>query len=525
MRSGPAGLRVELVNAFSRPFDNVVAAARSCYSPTAVTAEMVSGELIEDPRKRQRAEIRRDELAYSIYEAGHHTTYQHAHFQFIIEGISRLALWSFLHAHPFYNSEQVSQRYVPVDTSAVYVPPALGGQARTFFLSAIRRAHQAYGVLSQNLEPVARAAVLRQFPSLAKPAHAARLDRLTRQRIQEVARYVLPLATTAHLHHTVSVLTLFRYYRACRHPDAPEELRNLTRAMVRLVLDFDPNFSKVLEEPLEALPVSLSLTGAEYAPGHVAAYRKEFDGRLGPLSSLLLSDPLHLRTSIAAGVRAVLCQPANALGTEDALRLVLDPARNTLLAETLNLTTLDPLSRSLNQASVTFATKLSHTADSQNQRHRMVPGARPVLAAAIDDQPDYVVPSLVQGDERLRRRFEDHMEQAWASVTWLRRHGPDPSLASYLLPNAVAVRLVETTDLLHLHHKMRMRLCWNAQEEIRRAAWQQAMQIAQADPLIGSFLLPPCGIRRAAGKTPYCPEGDRFCGTPVWKLSLGEQKP
>ena len=77
-------LKVELVNAFTKPFDNVVAAARSCYSPAPVKAEMVSGELIEDPSARQRAEIRRDELAYSVYEAGHHTTYQHAHFQFII---------------------------------------------------------------------------------------------------------------------------------------------------------------------------------------------------------------------------------------------------------------------------------------------------------------------------------------------------------------------------------------------------------------------------------------------------------
>ena len=84
---------------------------------------------------------------------------------------------------------------------------------------------------------------------------------------------------------------------------------------------------------------------------------------------------------------------------------------------------------------------------------------------------------------------------------------------------------METGELIHFHHKMRMRLCWNAQDEIRKAAWEQAMQVAAADPLIGSYLLPPCGIRFAAGKTPYCPEGNRFCGTPVWRLSLQEQRP
>lgn len=520
-----AGLKVALVNAFDRPFDNVVAAARSCYSPTPVTAEMASGELIDDRQKRRQAQLRRDELAYSIYEAGHHTTYQHAHFQFVIQGISRLALWSFLHAHQFYNSEQGSQRYVPVSASAVHIPPALGGHAKSFFVNAVRRAHAAYLSLAKRLEPVARAAVLRQFPALAKPVHARRLERLVRHRVQETARYVLPLATTTHLHHTISLLTLFRYYRACRQPDVPEELSTLASTMIKLVLELDPNFRKVLEEPLESLPVGLSLTVPEATPGQVAAYRREFDGRLGPLSSLLLSDPFQLRPGVAAGVRAVLSQPQTMLNDEDAIRRVLDPARNPLLAETLNLTTVDPLSRSLHHATVTFATKLSHTADSQNQRHRMVPGARPVLAAVIDDQPDYIVPGLVRQDESLLSSYQALMDQTWAAVTWMRRNGPDPALASYLLPNAVAVRVVETGDLLHFHHKMRMRLCWNAQEEIRRAAWQQAMQIAQADPLVGSFLLPPCGVRRAAGRTPYCPEGDRFCGTPVWKLSLGEQKP
>jgi hypothetical protein len=205
--------------------------------------------------------------------------------------------------------------------------------------------------------------------------------------------------------------------------------------------------------------------------------------------------------------------------------MVLDPGQNPLLAETLNLSTLDPLSRSLHQVTLTFATKLSHTADSQNQRHRMVPGARPVLAAVTGDEPDYTVPDLIAGDEALLERYTRAMHEAWRAASWLRRHAPNPALASYLLPNAVTVRLVETSDLLHFHHKMRMRLCWNAQEEIRKAAWEQAIQITRADPLIGGFLLPPCGIRRAAGRTPYCPEGERFCGTPVWRIALEEQHP
>jgi hypothetical protein len=38
--------------------------------------------------------------------------------------------------------------------------------------------------------------------------------------------------------------------------------------------------------------------------------------------------------------------------------------------------------RALQHANYTFAKKISHTADSQDQRHRMVPGSRPLLTLA-----------------------------------------------------------------------------------------------------------------------------------------------
>ena len=45
------------------------------------------------------------------------------------------------------------------------------------------------------------------------------------------------------------------------------------------------------------------------------------------------------------------------------------------------------------------------------------------------------------------------------------------------MPNAVALRFHESTDLLNLHHKLRMRLCYNAQEEIWRASRDEAEQV------------------------------------------------
>jgi hypothetical protein len=51
---------------------------------------------------------------------------------------------------------------------------------------------------------------------------------------------------------------------------------------------------------------------------------------------------------------------------------------------------------------------------------------------------------------------------------------------------------------------------------------EEASQIREVHPAIGRFLLPPCGHRELAGSKPYCPEGDRYCGIPVWKLDLDD---
>src|SRR3989338_11102612 len=86
---------VKLANYFPNAFDNAVAAAKTCYSSRVITAADVS--------KDERAQQQRDEIAESIYKAGHHTTIQHATFQFVLSCVSRQFIWSFLHSHPFYN--------------------------------------------------------------------------------------------------------------------------------------------------------------------------------------------------------------------------------------------------------------------------------------------------------------------------------------------------------------------------------------------------------------------------------------
>ena len=107
----------------------------------------------------------------------------------------------------------------------------------------------------------------------------------------------------------------------------------------------------------------------------------------------------------------------------------------------------------------------------------MTPASRPCLPAYLSDAPDYVTPALVLDDDEIRRAYDTSMARSWEAIGKLKALGVSDEDRAYLLPNAVALRFTESADLLHLHHKLKMRLCYNAQEEIWRASRDEALQI------------------------------------------------
>ncbi len=500
--------RVRLVHAFDRPFENVVATARTCYSAKGIVTEDQASARPE----------RRDAIARSIYEAGHHTTFQHAHFQFSLENVSRQFLWTFLHSHPFYNSEQVSQRYVEVKAGTYAVPP-MGPAEREIFERQARRQQEAYRKLTELLTPLAAERYFGLFPGRTRGDGRARYAGAVQKRAQEIARYVLPVATFAYLYHTVSGVTLFRYWRLCESLDAPSEQREVVGRMVEEVLRHDPLYERVLQDPipLDETPESLLFQGSAAPRRADSSFRREFDAELAGRVSRLVDWKANNEEVLASAVREIAGVPRAALSDDDAIRLVLDPSRNRLLGETLTLTTHGKLSRALFHPSYTFRKKLSHTADSQDQRHRMTPGSRPALPAYLSEEPDYVVPMLVPEVPEAEALYRETMDQTWEAIGALRARGVAEEYAAYLLPNAVAIRFTESADLLNLHHKFAMRLCYNAQEEIWRASLDETMQIREVNPRIGPWLLPPCTLRHLATVRPVCPEGERFCGVVVWR--------
>jgi len=129
--------RVTLRSYFEKPFDSAIAAARTCYAPRIISPDEIT--------EKQRVAI-----GATTFNGGHHTVFQHAHFEFGLENVSRHFVWNFLHSHPFYNSEQQSQRYVRLDKVQAFVPP-LPDHAHETYVRAIERGWESYRVLGEKL--------------------------------------------------------------------------------------------------------------------------------------------------------------------------------------------------------------------------------------------------------------------------------------------------------------------------------------------------------------------------------------
>ncbi len=131
-----------------------------------------------------------------------------------------------------------------------------------------------------------------------------------------------------------------------------------------------------------------------------------------------------------------------------------------------------------------------------------------------------VVPELIAAVPEARALFDEMNAKTWRTIETLLDAGVAEEMALYLLPNAFPVRFLESGDLLHLHHKWVHRLCYTAQEEIWRASKEETLQVKGVHPALAEHIQPPCTLRKRAGITPFCPEGPRYCGVPVWKMEL-----
>ena len=501
---------VKLLAYTDEPYNLSVASARSCYSPHLIYTDQVR----EKPKQR-------DRIARSIFEAGHHTPFQHPTFIFGLENISRQVVWSFFHSHPFYNSEQSSQRYNVLNEANVFVPP-LEGRALEVYEEAILDAWNAYNMLSDLLMD-------QNFNLMSKIGEVKgqtekQIMTETEKKAIEMARYVVPVAAFTSMVHTISAIEFYRYVRMMNTGDTPYENRQIIPKMVDAVNEVDPELLEKLQVEAmgqgDLLEERLAEQVKQNRNGDPRVAPEDFDKQLDGKLARLVSYTTNAEEIVANSIRQVIGAGKAEMSDNELLEFVLNPATNPFLMDTLNTWHHSPVMRSLYHSSYTFIKKLSHTADSQDQRHRAVPGSRPLMTHNHTDKPDFITPEVIQENQQALELYCETMDKLWKAKNELIDLGVPTEFALYVLPNATAIRFTESGTLLGLMHKWRMRTCFLAQREIYDASMDELLQVRDVHPRLAYFIGPPCVMRDGLVEPEPiegpCPEGSRYCGVQVW---------
>jgi len=484
------GPRVVLRNWFNKPFDDAIAAARTCYSSRVISTE----EVTEKQRKN---------IGKSTYEGGHHTIFQHATFEFAIEGVSRNLVHE-LHSHPFYNTSQSSQRYVKLKEVRATILP-LKGRNLKIYKDGITRAWERYDELTEIL--------LKKLIEIQEKKPTERQIKALEKKAIESARYVIPLAAHVSMVHTLNGITLFRLNKLRMSGNVPWESNIVISKMVEQVKKIDPLFFERFEDPI---PMKETLEYKFYEKFKQFVSRKiveKFDESLEGYRSKLVDWKINAEKIMADAIRHVMGMSDI---DDEALDFVLNPKKNPYLTEKLNLSTVSPLMRTMNHPHFTFRKKISHSCDAQDQRHRMTPASRPMMIFSDVEKPDYITPTFIKETAEANKIFDEWMKEVWEIKNTLVSNGVKLEFANYILPNAQALRFEESGSLLNLWHKWVLRLCTRSQREIWEVSREEVEQVKKVQPKLVEYLGPKCFLRKIAGIKPYCPEGELTCGKPIW---------
>ncbi len=487
--------------------DVAITTAVQCYSP---------GLAVMKPRRDEKSKA----IADSTLEAGHLTTRQHTQYTWRVEGSSRLVQHEVTHASPYYNSETQSQRYVEVAEGNYLDPAGLTPEQTEVYKTTADFSNRAYFELLDLVAPEIDKRIHDMYPQSGWKVGktAQRLNDKAIKIGQEVARYVIPVGQKSNEFLTLSKLQLLRLFRATQMSHFSDEAKYVVGQMIKTVGDLDSSIYEELRAPIAQRP-----EGVKQAP--VRSNKEAFDKYIkeGEYSHLV-SIPENARAILAEGVRAAVNVSEEDLTDEAALDMLWDPAVNTYLADVYDSGMYDPLTSALRLVSVTYLTRMSFIIDSQRQRHRMTPGVTAPFVDSYDGTIDYMTPMVIAGNPQLKAKYDSMMNTIYQGVEQCIAAGIPKDIAVMLLPNAHTVRVIESGDLFDWFHRFKLRLCYLAQEEISFATIEQAQQLIEHIPEAEKALMAPCGVRRAMGLKPRCPEGERFCGIPVFNLPLGEYK-
>lgn len=446
------------------PRDITVAAARECYSKRTITPDECTQWHMSDV------------LLKDLFVAGHTTTLEHWHITFALEGVSRHFIWRYLHGFPFYSTDQQSQRYVEMKKENFYIPSNILDEDKKDWENFYETCYDKYQEL---------------IPKYVK--HFNDNDLLNKQtkksehkKALEFARYLLPIGQTANMKYTLNLITLLRLIGYLSSLDESfevyEEAKEFAFEMEKIILDIEPKL-----EPLIKLSKNEFQNTLSKIDNIKTDYNKTFERFNGNMTNLLSAENLNLKSI---------------LNIEKTQNFKMNPVlQNFEINE-------DFVSEIL----------VSHSCDSQNQRHRTTFGFRDKIENYfIELKEKYYIPKMLELDLELKREYVDFMDYIYIFFD-KQKEKYNFNTAIYLLPNAQKVYFIEKNSMAYFPHKAQKRLCFNAQEEIFYMTKEMVLSLEKHIDIWDYNLIAPCHVNDKYGIKPTCPEGSRFCGVKVWKF-------
>lgn len=470
-------LKIYLEDSYKNsPYAMTLSSARECYSQKTIT-----------PQECQSWEPGVD-LFKSLHKAGHTTTLEHWHGTFAIEGLSRHFIWRYLHAHPFYSSDQQSQRYVEMKPENFYYPPCLNDKEKKEWTLYYDEVFKAY----YNMIPILEKA----FEEKSLLNKTLLNSNRKNKKAMEIARYLLPISQTANLKHTMNFITIVRvigYLKAVEtyRGECWEEAGTFSDALIDIIIAQDKENVSTINSVIQSSIEEHNRIYLNSNFNHIDSNRIKDIEKEKKMTNII-SHNLNLCKELGFSKDSAINSPVM-------------PNSNVL-------------------EDFTSEILVSHSCDSQNQRHRTSWGYRPQMKDYFDalDTPYYIPPILFEVKEAYDI-YMDILSMMYEKFEEVRQ-SRDFHTALYLLPNAQRVYFFEKNNMVYFPHKVQKRLCYNAQEEIFNMTKEMVYQLSDIIDIDNYGLKAPCHIRDENGINPKCPEGNLYCGTKVWKMSLDEME-
>lgn len=407
---------------------------------------------------------RKDDLLEDLFKSGHHTTMQHSNFTFQIEGMSRLLIWRLLHSHAFYNSDQISQRYAKIkpENDNFYYPKSFDND---FLQSYYQKSFDTYTLLKEKLTKIYELSSNKIEAGIAE------------KKAMENARYVLPQSVKANLYHTINSITALRYIASAYIlPEADEEAKEFSLFLENILIELDSSFLPLIEKAKKQK--------IYFPEPDLSMFPKLEENEYTNVFDIISGYGVTNYANYAEGLMIPTIFHSNELMGGFSSRM-----------------------------------KISLSADAQNQRHRTSPALRPILFKEFlsksnsSIQDVFYIPDVFKENEEVLSIYLDFLNYSKNILLSLK----DNKDISYLIPNAFFIEIIEKNDFSNFIHKAKMRTCLNAQEEIRKVTENQISLLEKNDVEETFYFCPPCVTRFRNNIKPYCTEGSRFCGIPVWK--------